>query len=112
MIEVEIKKKYESGVYNNMTKEEEKVIDKILDQLDNNTKNMLIRLLMTNDRENIWIQVVPIYEDLMHQGHVILRYIKDYKYCVGVKHDAASYVDSLKGNEPYMVTLELDEDEI
>ena len=95
-----------------MTKEEEKVIDKILDQLDNNTKNMLIRLLMTNDRENIWIQAIPIYEDLTYQGHTLVRYIKKYKYAVGVKHEAASYVDELKGNEPHMVTLELDEDEI
>lgn len=95
-----------------MKKEEEKIIDKILDQLDNNTKNMLIRLLMTNDRENIWIQAVPIYEDLTYQGHTLVRYIKEYKYAVGVKHEAASYVDSLKGNEPHIVTSELDEDEI
>ena len=95
-----------------MTKEEEQALDNILDKLDNNTKNMLIRLLMTNNKENVWIQVVPIYEDLMHQGHVILRYIKDYKYCVGLKYDAAAYVDTLKGDEPHMVTLELDEDEI
>ena len=88
-----------------MTKEEEKVIDKILDQLDNETKNMLIRLLMTNDRENIWIQAIPIYEDIMHQGHVILRYIKGYKYCVGVKQDAAAYVDTLKGDEPHIIDL-------
>lgn len=95
-----------------MTREEEEVFDKILDQLDNKTKNMLIRLLMTNDRENIWIEVIPIYEDLTYQGHILVRRIKEYKYAVGVKHDVASYVDSLKGNEPHMVTLELDEDEI
>ena len=88
-----------------MTKEEEKALDNILDKLDNNAKNMLIRLLMTNDKENIWIQVVPIYEDLMHQGHVILRYIKDYKYCIGVKHDAAAYVNELKGDEPHIVNI-------
>ena len=88
-----------------MTREEEKVINKILDQLDNNTKNMLIRLLMTNDRENIWIQAVPIYEDLTYQGHTLVRYIKEYKYAVGVKHEAASYVDELKGGEPHIITL-------
>lgn len=88
-----------------MTREEEKVINKILDQLDNNTKNMLIRLLMTNDRENIWIQAIPIYEDLTYQGHTLVRYIKEYKYAVGVKHEAASYVDELKGGEPHIITL-------
>ena len=95
-----------------MTKEEEQALDNILDKLDNNVKNMLIKLLMTNDKENVWIQVVPIYEDLVYQGHTLVRYIKEYKYAVGVQHDAASYVDELKGNEPHMVTLELDEDEI
>lgn len=95
-----------------MTKEEEQALDNILDKLDNNTKNMLIRLLMTNDKDNIWIQVMPIYEDVMYQGHTLVRYIKEYKYAVGVKHDAAAYVDTLKGDEPHMVTLELDEDEI
>ena len=93
-----------------MTKEEEKVIDKILDQLDNNTKNMLIRLLMTNDRENIWIQAIPIYEDLTYQGHTLVRYIKEYKYAVGVEHDAADYVDELKGDEPHIVNINYDDD--
>ena len=88
-----------------LTKEEEKVIDKILDQLDNNTKNRLIRLLMTNDRENIWIQAIPIYEDLTYQGHTLVRYIKEYKYAVRVKHEAASYVDELKGNESHIINL-------
>lgn len=84
-----------------LTKEEEKIIDKILDQLDNNAKNMLIRLLMTNDKENIWIQEVPIYEDLTYEGHILVRYIKDYKYAIGVKHEAASCVD----DEPHMVAI-------
>lgn len=88
-----------------MTKEEEKVIDKILDQLDDNTKNRLIRLLMTNDRENIWIQAIPIYEDLTYQGHTLVKYIKEYKYAVRVKHEAASYVDELKGNESHIINL-------
>ena len=80
-----------------MTKEEEKALDnaldKILDQLDNNTKNMLIKLLMTHDRKDIWIQSVPIYEDLMYQGHLLARYINGYKYAVGVKHDADKFKD-------------------
>lgn len=88
-----------------MTKEEEQALDNILDKLDNNTKNMLIKLLMTNDKENVWIQVVPTYEDVMYQGHMIMRYVKDVKYCIGVKHEAASYVDTLKGDEPYIVNL-------
>ena len=85
-----------------MTKEEEKVLDnaldKILDQLDDNTKNTLIKLLMTHDRKDIWIQSMPIYEDLMYRGQLLARYISGYKYAVGVKHDAAAYVDELKGD--------------
>ena len=81
-----------------MTREEEKVLDnaldKILDQLDNNTKNTLIKLLMTHDRKDIWIQSMPIYEDLMYRGQLLARYISGYKYAVGVKHDAEDYVDS------------------
>lgn len=88
-----------------MTREEEKVFDKILDQLDNETKNMLIRLLMTNDRKNVWIEAIPIYEDLTYQGHILVRRIKEYKYVVGVKHEAAAYVDTLKGDEPHIIDL-------
>ena len=92
-----------------MTKEEEKVLDnaldKILDQLDNNTKNTLIKLLMTHDRKDIWIQSMPIYEDLMYRGQLLVRYINGYKYAVGVKHDAVSYVDKLKGDEPHIIDL-------
>ena len=95
-----------------MMKEEEKIIDKILDRLDDNTKNTLIKLLMTYDKKDIWIQTVPVYQDIVHEGHTLFRYIKEIKYAIGVKHEAASYVDELKGNEPHMVTLELDEDEI
>ena len=34
-----------------MTKEEEIMIDKLLDKLDNKTKNTLIRLLMTHNKK-------------------------------------------------------------
>ena len=91
-----------------MTKEENIIFDKILDKLDNETKNTLIKLLMTNDKENVWIETIPIYENIMYRGRVIMKRIKEYKYAVGIKHEADSY----KGNEPYVVTLELDEDEI
>lgn len=88
-----------------MTKRDEEIIDKFLDKLDNKTKNMLIKLLMTHDKKDIWIQQVPIYEDWEYQGHVIARWIKDYKYCIGVKNDAADYIDSLKDNEPHEVKI-------
>lgn len=73
-----------------MTKEELE-FDKILDKLDNETKNTLIKLLMTNDKENVWIETIPIYEDIMYQGHTVIRYIKECKYAVGVKHEAKNY---------------------
>ena len=88
-----------------MTKEEEKVFDGILNKLDNETKNTLIKLLMTNDKENVWIETIPIYEDVMYRGRTIIRRIKEYKYAVGVKHDAAAYVDELKGDEPHIVNI-------
>lgn len=92
-----------------MTKEEEQALDnaldKILNQLDNNAKNMLIKLLMTHDRKDIWIQSIPIYEDLMYRGQLLARYINGYKYAIGVKHDAAAYVDTLKGDEPHIIHL-------
>ena len=88
-----------------MTKDEKVIIDKLLDKLDNETKNTLIRLLMTHDKKDIWIQQIPIYEDWEWQGHVMARYIKNYKYCIGVKNEAAAYVDTLKGDEPHIINL-------
>ena len=76
-----------------MTREEEEVFDRILDQLDNQTKNTLIRLLMTHDRKDIWIQSMPIYEDLMYRGQLLARYINGYKYAVGVKHDVDKFME-------------------
>ena len=80
-----------------MTREEEEVLDnaldKILDQLDNDTKNTLIKLLMTHDRKDIWIQSMPIYEDLMYRGQLLARYINGYKYAVGGKHDADKFME-------------------
>ena len=92
-----------------MTREEEQALDnaldKILDQLDNDTKNTLIKLLMTHDRKDIWIQSVPIYAEIVSNGHVIMRYVRGYNYAVGVKSDAAAYVDTLKGDEPHIIDL-------
>ena len=76
-----------------MTREEEEVFDRILDQLDNQTKNTLIRLLMTHDRKDIWIQSMPIYEDLMYRGQLLARSINGYKYAVGVKHDVDKFME-------------------
>lgn len=88
-----------------MTKEEEKIFDKVLDKMDDNTKNMLIKLLMTHDKKDIWIQIVPVYEDMVYEGHTLFRYIKETKYAIGVKHEAASYVDTLKGDEPHIINF-------
>ena len=73
--------------------------------MDDNTKNTLIRLLMTHDPKDVWIQTVPVYEDIMHEGYVLCRYIKEVRYAVGLKHEAVSYVDTLKGYEPHIITL-------
>ena len=86
------------------------ILDNILKKIDDETKNTLIKVLVTHDKEDVWIQAIPVYEDICHEGHIIMRYIKDIKYAIGVKNEAASYVDSLKGNEPHTVTLKLDED--
>lgn len=90
-----------------MTKDEKVIIeiDKLLDKLDNKTKNTLIRLLMTHDKKDIWIQQIPIYEDWEWQGHIMARYIKDCKYYIGVKNETAAYVDVLKGDEPHIINL-------
>ena len=88
-----------------MTKEEETILDQILNQLDNNTKNTLIKLLMTHDRKDVWLQAVPIYEDLRYQGHLLVRRVKGYNYAVGLKHEAVNYVDELKGDEPHIIDL-------
>ena len=79
----------------------EKILDNILDNMDDGTKNTLIKALMTHDKEDVWIQAVLVYEDMCHEGHIIMRYIKEIKYGVSIRHD----VDKLTSNEPHMVWL-------
>ena len=46
----------------------------------------LFFLLMTHDKKDIQILQIPVYEDIMHEGHILLRRIKEYKYAVVVQH--------------------------
>lgn len=88
----------------------DKILDEILDGMDNKTKNMLIKLLMMHDKKDIFINQTPIYGDLRHNGNLVARYIKEYKYAIGVKHEAAAYVDAFKGDEPHIINVPQDDD--
>ena len=65
---------------------EEKRLKEIIKNLPDEIKNDLIFLLMTHDKKDIQILQIPVYEDIMHEGHILLRYIKEYKYAVVVQH--------------------------
>ena len=85
---------------------EEKILKEIIkNYLPDEIKNDLIFLLMTHDKKDIQILQIPVYEDIMHEGYVLCRYIKEVRYAVGLKHEAVSYVDTLKGYEPHIITL-------
>ncbi len=81
------------------------ILNNILNKIDDETKNTLIKALATHDKEDVWIQAIPIYEDICHEGHIIMRYIKDIKYGVSVKHD----VDKLTGKEYHAIWLNKEE---
>lgn len=83
----------------------EMIFDNIIKKMDDETKNKLIKTLMTHDKEDVWIQAIPIYEDACHEGHILMRYIKDIKYGIHVKHD----VDILTGKESHVIWLNEEE---
>lgn len=89
-----------------MINEAEMMLNNILEKMDDKTKNILIKALITHDKKDVWVQAVPVYGDICHEGRVIMRYVKDIKYVVGVKHD----VDTLTGEEPHIVWLNKEED--
>lgn len=68
-----------------MKRMEEKRLKEIIKNLPDEIKDDLIFLLMTHDKKDIQILQIPVYEDIMHEGHIFLEYIKEYKYVVDVK---------------------------
>ena len=65
---------------------EEKILKEIIkNYLPDEIKNDLIFLLMTHDKKDIQILQIPVYEDVMHEGHILFRYIKEYEYVVDIK---------------------------
>lgn len=68
-----------------MKRMEEKRLKEIIKNLPDEIKDDLIFLLMTHDKKDIQILQIPVYEDIMHEGHILLRYIKEYKYVFDVK---------------------------
>lgn len=77
---------------------EEKKLKEMIKNLPDEIKDQLILLLLTHDKEDIWIQQIPVYEDITHKGYIVFRYIKEFKYVVGVKqHKERTYqIDSEK----------------
>lgn len=76
---------------------EEKKLKEMIKNLPDEIKDQLILLLLTHDKEDIWIQQIPVYEDITHEGHIVFRYIKEFKYVVGVKHKEWTHqIDSEK----------------
>lgn len=93
---------------NDINDKAEMILDKIIKNMDDKTKNTLIKALLTHDKQDVWIQAIPIYEDICHEGHTVTRYITDIKYGVSVKHD----VDTLTGNESHIIWLNEGESKI
>lgn len=84
---------------------EEKKLKEMIKNLPDEIKDQLILLLLTHDKEDIWIQQIPVYEDITHEGHIVFRYIKEFKYEVGVKHFAKDDVDVIDKKWPHQIYL-------
>lgn len=65
---------------------EEKKLKEVIKNLPDELKDQLILLLLTHDKEDIWIQEIPVYGDITHEGHIVFRYIKESKYVASVKY--------------------------
>ena len=76
----------------------DKILDKMLDGMDEENKNKLIKLLIMHDAKDILINQTPIYGELRHNGYLIAKYIKEFKYTVGLKHDATVPMDCVGNN--------------
>lgn len=72
----------ENEVYANM------MLNKILNNMNDDNKNKLIMLLIGHDIKDILIKQTPIYGELRQNGILIMRYIKDYEYTVELKQCA------------------------
>ena len=71
----------ENEVYANM------MLNRILNNMNDDNKNKLIMLLIGHDIKDILIKQTPIYGELRQNGILIMRYIKDYEYTVELKED-------------------------